>query len=317
MTGPSNPLASVIIPTHNRKDSLRDTLAALYAQTCADRLEVLVMDDASRDGTGEVVAAEFPGVRYERSDTNEGPTVKRNRGARLATADYLFTIDDDCILVNAGTIEQTLALFDQPRVGAVTIPFRNVLKEDNRLMYAAPDNKACYVTSMFYGGMVAFRRDVYLRVGGYREFYFMHVEEPDLAIRLMREGYVVRMGIADPIHHMESPKRNYVRLHALGPRNHLLYSWYNVPAPDVFWQMPATAALTLLHTVRVGYPWLGTKSVVRGLVDSLRVWGARRPVSREVYRLSRELKRRDAVPLAEVEPRLPPLQSIAAAPAGG
>ncbi len=74
---------SVVIPTHNRKDLLRRCLEAATNQDYPD-YEVIVVDDGSTDGTGEMVQHEFPQVRYIRQEPNRGPAAARNRGIEAA-----------------------------------------------------------------------------------------------------------------------------------------------------------------------------------------------------------------------------------------
>lgn len=296
--------ASVIIPTKNRKAILCETVASILEQSVP--VELLLMDDGSTDGTQQMLRDRFgehPRLHIHRFETSKGPTIRRNQGAQLARGEVIFTIDDDCTLPGPDTFEQTLAAFDHPRVGAVTIPFINVLK-DQTLISAAPDSEKIYATYDFYGGMVAFRRDVFLRLGGYRTHYFMHVEEPDLSVRLLSEGFIVRLGSADPIHHHESPIRESKRLHELGPRNHVLYAAYNVPFPDVVPHLLVTSWRAFAHTLKIRHPGLGLKGIARGWGASICEWPRRRPVSRACYRLSRELKARGWSALDEIESRL-------------
>lgn len=90
---------SVIIPTYNRKDLLRETLDSLARQTYPlDRFEVIIVDDGSMDGTAEVAAEVFPfALRYFRQN-NQGDAAARNVGARESQADFLVFLDDDILL---------------------------------------------------------------------------------------------------------------------------------------------------------------------------------------------------------------------------
>jgi glycosyltransferase involved in cell wall biosynthesis len=296
----SQPAAAVIIPTRNRKDLLGKAIASALAQTAP--LEIFVMDDASTDGTSEMMKAEFPSVGYHRSDTCIGPTAERNRGAAMATAPYLVTLDDDCVLQSPRTVEQTLALFGHPRVGAVTIPYVNVLQD--KIERGGTKAGHPQVTYHYLGGMIIFRRDAYLAVGGYREYLFMHVEEPDLATRLLGGGWVIRLGTADPIHHYESPVRDRPRLDVLGPRNHVLYAWYNVPMAHLPIHLAGTTFLTMRHGLRKGTTARVIWGLCRGYGGILHEIGQRRPVSRKTYRVIQLLKTRQAAPLEEIEPML-------------
>lgn len=303
----STPLAAVVIPTHNRIELLRKVLDSVLAQTVQS--EILVMDDASSDGTREMVQRDYPQVRYFREDNSCGPTFQRNKAAELTEAPILFTIDDDCILTSPKTIEQTLAGFDHPRVAAVSMPFINVLA-DSVLRTAAPGPGDVIAAFEFLGGMVALRRDVYRALGGYHSYMFIQVEEPDLAIRMLDAGYIVRLGWADPISHMESPLRDVAGRLRQGARNHVLFSFYNVPWPYFPMHMCATSLLCLRHGLRLGHPMIVAQGLWRGYRGSLHEWSNRGPVSKKTYRLARMLKKIVSMPLKDLEPQLPPMRAV-------
>lgn len=290
---------SVVIPTKNRRDILCETIASVLQQD--EPLELIVLDDGSKDGTSEMVRARFPSVRVESFRRSRGPSYRRNQGARLAKGEFLFTIDDDCILPHADTFARTLEAFDDARVGAVTIPFINVHKDAELVMTAAPDQQQTYAGLEYYGGMVAFRRALFLELGGYRSYYFMHIEEGDFALRLLAAGYFVKWGTAPPIDHHESPIRASKRLNELGPRNHILYAWYNVPMPFVIPQILGSGVRSALHVARIGHPDHGARGLMKGWLAVLHELPHREPVSARCYKLSRQLKAQGFLPLAAIE----------------
>lgn len=87
------PLVSVVIPAFNSGAYLEETLRSAVAQTHA-RLQVIVVDDGSTDGSVERAVAGFPGVRYVRQ-ANAGANVARNTGLRLAEGDFIALLDHD------------------------------------------------------------------------------------------------------------------------------------------------------------------------------------------------------------------------------
>ncbi len=89
----SAPGVSVIVPTYNRSAWIGATLRSVLAQSCQPR-EILVVDDGSTDDTEAVVSAFGGGVRYERQ-ANAGVSAARNRGAQLATSEWLAFVDSD------------------------------------------------------------------------------------------------------------------------------------------------------------------------------------------------------------------------------
>src|ERR1700682_2973015 len=92
-----NPDVSVIIPTYNRRVMVREAIDSVLAQTAAG-FELIVVDDASSDGTGEDLAllgAEHaPTVRIEHT-ANRGPAAARNRGVAIACAPLVAFLDSD------------------------------------------------------------------------------------------------------------------------------------------------------------------------------------------------------------------------------
>ncbi len=88
---------SIIVPTRNRLDLLRQALRSAKAQTWPD-IELLVVDEASGDGTGDMVATEFPGVRIVRHDVPRGPGGARNSGLAATDSDWVLFLDDDDLL---------------------------------------------------------------------------------------------------------------------------------------------------------------------------------------------------------------------------
>lgn len=295
--------ATVVIVTKNRCEELRQALRSTCEQTAP--LEILVLDDGSTDGTAAMVRSDFPQVKLLRSESSLGYIAQRNRGAELAATPVIISIDDDAMFSSPATAAQTLQEFDDPLVGAVAIPFINVTF-DPTVHQRAPGCDCVYVTHSYVGTAHAVRRDLFLRLGGYRESLFHQGEEGDFGLRLLEAGFVVRLGTADPIHHFESPRRDFRRLDLFGRRNDVLFAWHNVPWPYLPVHLAGVTAHGLAHGMKVrrlGRMMLG---LLMGYASCLHDRAGRRPVNRSVYRLSRILKTRGPVPLAEIAPSLPP-----------
>lgn len=299
--------ATVLITSKNRKDELRKAIASALDQDAAPR--VLVIDDGSTDGTSEMVRGEFPQVQLDRVEQSLGYIVQRNRGARLCCTRYIFSMDDDAIFSSPRVISQTLAELDHPRVGAVAIPFINV-NQDQTIRQRAQKETGVEIHATYIGTAHALRRDIFLELGGYREFLFHQGEEEDYCIRMLAAGYVVRLGRSDPIHHFESPRRDFRRWDLYGRRNNVLFAWCNVPMPYFPGHLLATTVLGLVHGVRVRRPVRMVRGLAMGYWQILRQWNQRKPVDRAVYRLNRDLAKRRATDLSEIESRLAPLAKI-------
>lgn len=88
---------TVVIPTFNREHLVLRTIRSVY-QTNWPELEIIVVDDASTDGTSAAIIREFPQVRYLRLEQNSGPGVARNTGIRRASSAWIVLMDDDDLL---------------------------------------------------------------------------------------------------------------------------------------------------------------------------------------------------------------------------
>lgn len=118
MTPVTAPLVSVIIATRDRKKKLLRLIDSIRASDYPMALlEIIVVDNASSDGTPEAVAVAFPDVRIVRSTTNLYCGGGRNAGMAVARGAYLFCVDDDNIL-NPACISQLVdAMEADQRIG--------------------------------------------------------------------------------------------------------------------------------------------------------------------------------------------------------
>ncbi len=171
----SPPFASVIIPTYNRKDSLRLTLDSLAHQTyAADHFEVIVVDDGGSDDTASVMPKRpLFALRYVRQQ-NQGAAAARNRGAVEARGEILIFLDDD-IRVVPEFIEAMVAALDAPQptvaVGSLqppewekSHPFRDRYA---RLTASAPEEEIAFVDCL--SGIFAVGREDFWRIGGMQD----------------------------------------------------------------------------------------------------------------------------------------------------
>jgi GT2 family glycosyltransferase len=112
------PDLSVIIPSWNTRDILRDCLASIERQRGDLHLEVLVVDNASHDGSADMVRRDFPDVVLIRNVTNRGFAGAVNQGLRAATGRYPLLLNSDT-LICGDVLQQTVRYMDNdPEVGA-------------------------------------------------------------------------------------------------------------------------------------------------------------------------------------------------------
>lgn len=192
---------SIIVPTHNRRELLKELLVALGLQTKGKlAFEVIIVADGCQDGTKELLACneyafpvslvELPGV---------GPSLARNAGAKHARADLLLFLDDDVIptpnLVDAHARAHHL---DGDRVVLGPYPplpirtpdlFRQFMQNWWKAHFArlaSPGHKFRY--SDLLTGNLSISRTVWERIGGLDPQFSRAREDIELGIRLMRAG---------------------------------------------------------------------------------------------------------------------------------
>lgn len=291
------PKATIVITTFNRCDLLCRAIKAAQKQSVATR--IIVMDDASIDGTPIMMAGEFPEIEYHRSSENRGPCYQRNRGIELAQTEIVFPLDDDSILQSPYTVEQTLSEFDNIRVGVVAIPFINKLISP-QINTQAPDKNDIYLTYAFVAASHAVRRNIFLKTGGYREFFFYMGEEGDLSIRMLQQKHFVRLGTADPIYHFQPPNRVSVRADICGRQNDILFLYCNAPFMYLFPNLLGTSIKGTLFGIKVGRLQNMLRGLIQGYSMTFTHLNKRSPVDSDCFQLYRKLKKQGFLSLKEV-----------------
>jgi glycosyltransferase involved in cell wall biosynthesis len=292
------PKATIVITTFNRCELLRRAIKAAQEQSVSSK--IIVMDDASTDVTPTMMAGEFPEIEYQQSKENRGPCYQRNRGIELAQTEIVFPLDDDSILQSPYTVEQTLSEFDNIRVGAVAIPFINKLISP-QINTQAPDKNDIYLTHAFVAASHAVRRNIFLKTGGYREFFFYMGEEGDLSIRMLQQKHFVRLGTADPIHHFQPPNRVSVRADVYGRQNDILFLYCNAPSVHLVPNLLGTSIKGTLFGIKVGRLQNMLRGLAQGYSMTLTHSNKRFPVDSNCFQLYRKLKKQGCISLKEVE----------------
>src|SRR5262245_29516262 len=115
----SPPDVTVCIANWNCRELLRACLESLHRQPQGVRVETVVVDNASTDGAGDMVARDFPDVLLIRNDRNVGFSTANNQAADRARGRYLFFLNNDTV-GPANTLGRLVAFADaHPEIGMV------------------------------------------------------------------------------------------------------------------------------------------------------------------------------------------------------
>lgn len=191
---------TVVVLVHNRKGALRHTLAMLTGECGVPSGNVVVVDNASTDGSADGLGEEFAGVRVLRQATNRG-VAAFNAGAREAATPLVMLLDDDA-WPEPAALRAALALFgSRERLGGVALlPVHPATrKAEWRTGVEGPERAW---PMMGCGNIV--RREAWDRLGGYEEKFFLYRNDTDLALKLLGAGWEVAFDPAWVVWH-DSP----------------------------------------------------------------------------------------------------------------
>ncbi len=298
----SEPLTiTVLITTYNRKTEIGGCLNSVLRQDYP--CEVLVLDDASSDGTTEYIRTHYPQVRVDRVEKNLGLIGQRSRGGKLATGDIIVSIDDDVELVDPGLLRHVSEAFDADDIGAVTFPSIDV-RTGSRVFSKPPSGNCRWASADYRGCAHALRRDLFLSLGAYDARLYRQGEESDFAVRLCNAGYLIAMIDTTPVHHHESPRRRKSIEFYYGARNDMLFCWWRIPFHLVSIYVAVRSVNRLKSGLRNRFVWPTVKGLLAGNCIGVFNLRSRSPVRADRFRIYERLRRFGPQPLDEVRRRL-------------
>ncbi len=194
------PKISVVIPAYNAAEHICEAIESVLKQTHPD-LEVIVVDDGSKDGTGDLVRARFPLVICI-TKPNGGASSARNVGCRMATGEYIAFLDADDAWHPQKTTAQVALMAAYPQadlsrvaVSEETLDWREPLMPTDGGLPV----HSCYQRigdgfehPFFATSAVLVRRTAFLAVGGFDESLNI-AEDIDFFLKVMAKAPCVPM----------------------------------------------------------------------------------------------------------------------------
>lgn len=228
---------SVIIVNWNTRDLLADCLASIYAGVGDLSVEVIVLDNASTDGSAAVVREQFPQVRLIESCENLGFARGNNIALRQATGEYLLLLNPDTVVVDDALTRLVAALAADPSLGAISPQLiypdaspqassgdfpclRNELPLLRRPSVRSPLLTASYHSALIpvdwaKGACLMIRRRAWEQVGQLDEEYWLYTEEADWCYRARQMGWEIAVVTDAKVVHIEQAAARQRLAHSL------------------------------------------------------------------------------------------------------
>lgn len=197
---------SIVVPAHNAGGTIADCLDAIQGGEVSP-LEVIVVDDASTDGTAAIAAQR--GARVVSLQAKGGPAAARNRGVAETSAPWIVFLDADVVPhrdtlsrfvrhMEAGEIDAVFGAYDdKPKAPGLVSQFRNLLHHYTHLT-------ARRSASTFWAGCGAVRRDVFVGAGGFDPRYRApSIEDIELGVRMTQHGARILLDPAIRVCHLK------------------------------------------------------------------------------------------------------------------
>lgn len=212
---PERPDLSIVIVNWNTREHLAQALRSIRDAGCAARVEVIVVDNGSRDGSPEMVSEHFPRVMLIASNYNAGFAVGNNRGTAFARGRYVLLLNPDTVVHPCACDGLVAAMECHPDAAAVG-PL--VLNTDGSVQYSARtfptlraalfrlfpwhpavrrylladwDHAIAREVDWASGAAICLRREAIEQVGALDERFYMYCEDMDWCYRARQVGWSI------------------------------------------------------------------------------------------------------------------------------
>lgn len=213
---------SIIIVNYNVKEFIQNLIQSIYKASTSISCEVIIVDNASTDGSVEFLHDKFPEVQIIANKNNLGFSKANNQGIKVSKGNYLLLLNPDT-LVREDTFTRLIQFFQQhPQAGLIGCKILNpdgTLQLACRRSFPGPWTSFCKVTGLsslfpksplfarynltyldenetyevdaISGSFMMFRKEVFEKIGGLDEQFFMYGEDLDFCYRVQKSGYKI------------------------------------------------------------------------------------------------------------------------------
>jgi N-acetylglucosaminyl-diphospho-decaprenol L-rhamnosyltransferase len=216
----SQPLVTVVLLNYNGQAWMRRCLESLQAQTIFPQCQIIVADNASTDGSdklAEELIRDWPNGLFIQNGANLGFGAGSNLAVREATGKYLLFLNPD-LWLESDCVEQAVRVAEEHQVGACGV---HVLDYDDDT-FQSNGSAGFDITGHMLGvtradgpvelfcanGFYFIRTDLFRRIGGFDDSFFLYWEEGDLSWRVWTSGNRILYASKARIHHRGAAAAN-------------------------------------------------------------------------------------------------------------
>lgn len=215
---------SIIIVNYNTKQLLANCLQTIYDKTQHVEFEIIVVDNASIDGSEDYITQRFPYVKWINSGENFGFGKANNLGVKSASGKYLFFLNSDTLLQNNAVclFFEYAETHQQEHIGALGSWLLDKKERPNNSFGFFPNvkNELRYLWDKYFshskekimitmdvdyitGADLFVKKKLFEELGGFDENIFMYYEETDLQFRMSSKNLLRRIILGPRIVHLE------------------------------------------------------------------------------------------------------------------
>jgi GT2 family glycosyltransferase len=215
-------MVSAIILAYNRCTEVLKTISKLKQtrQSFPYEMEIIVVDNASADGTSIQIAAVHPDVILVTKPVNNG-IAGWNEGFKVAGGKYLLVLDDDSHM-DCGLAEAVDYLEENPDTGILAFQIRDEHTPVDQIPLPRDAWRHLQDIVGFIGCGAIIRQEVYQKIGGFAEWIYVYTHEFEFSIRCLDAGWRIVFFAKGIVVHRTSPiNRTYKRIRTFATRNEM------------------------------------------------------------------------------------------------
>ncbi|KAF0133128.1 MAG: glycosyl transferase family protein [Candidatus Saganbacteria bacterium] len=186
---------SIIIASKNNRKLLEECLASIFQSTKKYSFEIIVVDNASSDGSQEMVKSKFPSVKLIENNENMGFVKASNQGLKTINARYAMLLNDDTI-VKPNTFDAMVEFMDNTKEAGACGP--KLLNIDGTIQHQGGVfgkkfflSKKPTAVGFLIGACLMVRKEIIGQIGVLDENLFFYNDDLDWCIRIRKTGFKI------------------------------------------------------------------------------------------------------------------------------